>query len=90
MSVASNPTTVAVPVLELPDPGTRLIIPDAICDRPRLIVPEPAGYVITVSGVPETTAPNPPTGVVSGLVVGVMTVKAIGFSPNELMNTQNL
>jgi hypothetical protein len=90
MSVASNPTTVAVPVLELPDPGTRLIMPDAICDRPRLIVPEPVGYVMTFSGVPETTAPNPPTGVLSGLVDGVMTVKAIGFSPNEVNEIQNL
>jgi hypothetical protein len=90
MSVAFNPDTVAVPVLELPEPGRRLIIPDAICDRPRLTVPGPVGIVTTESNEPGTTAPNPPTGVLSGLVVGVMTVKAIGFSPNELMNTQNL
>jgi hypothetical protein len=90
MSVASNPTTVAVPVLELPEPGRRLIIPDAICDRPRLTVPGPVGIVTTESNEPGTTAPWRPTGVLSGLVVGVMTVKAIGFSPNELMNTQNL
>jgi len=81
MSVAVRPFITTEPVLTLPEPGYKSIIPAAICDKPRLTVPEDDGNVTTESNVPGTTTPCLPIGVLSGFVVGVMTVKPIGFSP---------
>jgi hypothetical protein len=67
-SVSTKPATVTLPEPEPAVSADIVIIPEAMIDGPRDMIPVASGNVITESGVPGVTAPYEPTLVASELV----------------------